>query len=181
MKAIRLSALACAAVLICACAPLPVEPVAENLDPDTGTTVAVASQPVELVAERRRGASRDPFAYFGPFETNRMGKKDLYLWVAAPQDKGQVLEPEVLCGDQPLPLIMIPEGLKGIDLSKAPYVQPAPWSGQWYFHLTDDALTCLAGAAKISIITRRQEKQIEETFTAVPPAYTSIAAFAESR
>src|SRR6516164_2948566 len=87
-----------------ACTTAPVQGVVENLDPVTGTTVVVLSQPVELVTEQNRGPTRDPFAFTAPFEIDRMGDRSLYLWISTPQDNGVVQHVEILCDGQPLTL-----------------------------------------------------------------------------
>ncbi len=63
-------------------------PGAKGLDANTGTTVTVMPKPVELIVDKARGTKTDPFAYVAPFETNRMGSHELYLWVSAPQVAG---------------------------------------------------------------------------------------------
>src|SRR6266850_539046 len=92
-----------AAVLLGACAVAPSEPVSEKLDPDTATTVTTLSHPIELL-QTNRGKQTDPFAYIAPFETNRMGARELFLWVSTPQAEGQLTQPQVLCNGQPLSL-----------------------------------------------------------------------------
>src|SRR5258708_7383237 len=79
------------AALLGACAALPLsEPVSEKLDPDTATTVTVLRQPIELYSQTSRSKQTDPFAYIAPFETNRMGTRELFLWVSTPQAQGQL-------------------------------------------------------------------------------------------
>jgi hypothetical protein len=93
------------AAVLGACAALPpTEPVSEKLDPDTATTVTVLSQPIELFSQTSRGKQNDPFAYIAPFETNRMGARDLFLWVSTPQAQGALTQPRVICNGQPLAL-----------------------------------------------------------------------------
>src|SRR5262249_33832962 len=151
------------------CATVPTEPVSETLDPDTAVTVTTLSRPIELFSENNRTKQTDdPFAYIAPFETNRMGARDLFLWVSTPQAQGQLTQPQVLCNGQPLnlqPLSAEPVGsraapgdnvtggeggvpvkvdLSKLSLSRAPYEAPVPWSTQWYFKLPADSLKCLA-------------------------------------
>jgi hypothetical protein len=87
-----------------ACATVSGEPVSEKLDPDTATTVTVLSQPIELFSQSSHSKQTDPFAYIAPFETNRMGARDLFLWVSTPQAQGQLTQPQVMCNGQPLSL-----------------------------------------------------------------------------
>jgi hypothetical protein len=178
----RLLASAAAVAILAACAAAPTETLSENVDPNTGTTVAVAVKVLELVAEKGRGTARDPFAYVGPFETNTQGKKQLFLWLAAPQDKGPLLEPTLMCDDKPLALEPMQHGLQDVGLSQPPYKKPAPWSGQWFYQLSEENLACLAEAKRISLITRREGRRtVQESFAAEGESLTAIAAFAASR
>jgi hypothetical protein len=185
VKAHSLRVLACAAVITfsgVACTSLPTEPMAEKLDPNTGTTVAVATKPLELIADKQRGTARDPFAYVGPFETNKQGAKQLYVWIAAPQDKGQILEPTLYCDDKPLQFERLQKSMSEIGLSKQPYIKAAPWAAQWFYLLTEDNLTCLAEAKRIALVTRQKSgKQLQESFSAEGEELKLIAAFAASR
>jgi hypothetical protein len=177
--------LACAAIITfsgVACTPMATEPLAEKLDPNTGTTVAVASKALELIADKQRGTSRDPFAYVGPFETNKQGAKQLYIWIAAPQDKGQILEPTLYCDSKPLQFEPLHKSMKEIGLSKQPYTKAAPWAAQWFYHLTEENLTCLAEAKRIALVTQvKSGKQPQESFSAEGEDLKLIAAFAASR
>ena len=181
------------AVVLGACASLPPsEPVSEKLDPDTATTVTVLRQPIELFSQSSRSKQTDPFAYIAPFETNRMGTKDLFLWVSTPQAQGQLTQPQVLCNGQPLSLQPLsqdagsavaqagkggdfagvgPDGaavkvdLSKLNLSRAPYDAPVPWGTQWYFRLPADGLKCLADADGISLQAKAADGNSEEFTT----------------
>jgi len=190
-----------------ACAALPpTEPVSEKLDPDTATTVTVLSQPIELFSQSSRSKQADPFAYIAPFETNRMGAKELFLWVSTPQAQGQLTQPQVMCNGQPLSLqplnqdagsALVREAGKGgdfagvapdgsaikVDLSKlslsqAPYSAPVPWGTQWYFKLSADGLKCLADAEGISLQAKAADGDAEEfTTTGGRKSLASLDAF----
>jgi hypothetical protein len=168
--------------LLGACAALPpTEPVSEKLDPDTATTITILSRPIELLSQNSRSKQTDPFAYIAPFETNRMGARDLFLWVSTPQAQGPLTQPQVLCNGQPLSLQPLYQGsgavtasaapgdnvaaggsptaplkvdLSKLNLSRAPYDAPVPWATQWYFRLPADSLKCLADAEGISLEAR---------------------------
>ena len=195
------------AVVLGACASMqPSEPVSEKLDPDTATTVTVLSQPIELFSQSSRSKQTDPFAYIAPFETNRMGTRDLFLWVSTPQAQGQLTEPQVLCNGQPLSLQPLsqdaggtvsreagkggdfagvgPNGaaikvdLSKLNLSRAPYDAPVPWGTQWYFRLPADGLKCLAGADGISLEAKAADGNSEQfTSTGGRKSLASLDAF----
>src|SRR5262245_46693417 len=70
-----------AAALLGGCAAVPDDaPVVEDLDQETGITIARLGRAVELYRETFRQDSTGRFAFIGPFETNHMGTRDLFLW-----------------------------------------------------------------------------------------------------
>jgi hypothetical protein len=198
-------ALACAVTaLLVACATAPGESVSEKLDPDTATTVTILSRPIELLSQTNRSKQLDPFAYIAPFETNRMGARDLFLWISTPQAKGQLTPPQVLCNGQPLSLQPLsqdggaagaqagpgdnvaPAGSSGalvkvdlsqLSLSRAPYEAPVPWSTQWYFRLPPDSLKCLVNAEGISLEARAADGDPEQFTTTERKNLASLDAF----
>ncbi len=153
-----------------ACASTPREPVSETLDPATATTVTVLTAPIELFSQMPRTQGNDPFAYLAPFETDRQGERDLYLWVSTPVTDQAPTAPRILCNGEPLELQPLGNDAAGtpapgagaqvnvdlaqINLSRAPYQAPVPWSAQWYFRLPPEALKCLAGAEGVALETR---------------------------
>lgn len=139
------------AVLLSACATTPAEPLVESLDPDTATTLIALKKPVELVAENLHTTAGDPFAFLAPFETDRMGNRIQYLWVAAPGVENQKIEPRLLCDGQPLTLSPADDNPVSLGLSHLPYEKPAPWSVQWYFQLPPDSMKCLADAQSVTL------------------------------
>jgi hypothetical protein len=193
MKAMRRTssfAIVWAAAVVGGCAAVPTEPVSERLDPDTATTVTVLSRPIELVSATGRGPSNDPFAYLAPFETDRMGARALFLWVAAPQSDSPTGPPEVLCNGEPVSLQPLKDGdsraatgapaqsdLTTLSLSHPPYDAPVPWSVQWYFRLPPDGLKCLAGADGIALEMRAASGGDTSRFTAERKALASLDAF----
>ena len=193
-----------AAALLGACATTPGESVSEKLDPDTATTVTILSHPIELLSANR-SKQMDPFAYIAPFETNRMGARDLFLWISTPQAQGQLTQPQVLCNGQPLSLEPLSQdssavgahaagpgdnvaaaGASGapvkvdwsqLNLSRAPYDSPVPWSTQWYFRLPPDSLKCLADAQGISLEARAADGGPEQFTTSEKKSLASLDAF----
>jgi hypothetical protein len=161
------------------CAPTPVEDsdAGERLDTNTGTTVTLMPRPIELVVDRARGPKTDPFAYLAPFETNRMGSRELFLWVSAPQIEGTLGVPEVYCGEELLQLEAVSPDLNVLGLSGPPYKLPAPWSAQWYFKLSGEVLDCLAGAKQVRVITQAGS-ETSDRFAADGGALSGLADFA---
>ena len=158
------------------CATAPSDAGNERLDANTGTTVTVMPKPVELIIDKSRGTKTDPFAYVAPFETNRMGSHELYLWVSAPQVAGPLEVPKVYCGESAVSLERFEGSLKDVGLSSSPYKMPAPWSKEWYFKLPGEVLDCLASAARIRVVTQVSGAE-PDNYVADGPATSGIGTF----
>jgi hypothetical protein len=176
LRALLLTATVAAGLVACASAPT--EDESQRLDSNTGTTVTVMPRPVELIVDRPRGAGTDPFAYLAPFETNRMGSHELYLWISAPQVAGSLDVPQVFCGDELIPLEPVNADLEAMGLSGPPYKLPAPWSAQWYFKLSGEVLDCFARARQMRIVTQAGQNE-PDRFTAEAEALAGLADFAK--
>jgi hypothetical protein len=166
------------ALALSGCATEPAAPTEnERLDPNTGTTVTLMSKPIELVVEIPRGAKTDPFAYVAPFETNRMGSHELFLWVSAPQAAGALSVPQIYCGNDLVPLDKFDGTLAEMGLSSAPYKMPAPWSVQWYFKLPGEVLDCFASTSRIRVTTQAADEAEPDSYVAQKEAIAGVNAF----
>ncbi len=145
-----------------ACSSTPSQPVVDRLDPDTATTVTVLKKPVELVAESLHSPGGDPFAFFAPFETDRMGNRAQYLWMSAPAVENAKVEPQLTCDGQTLTLSPVEGDISHLGLAHPPYERPAPWSLQWYFQLPPETLRCLADAQRVTLETRADTGQSQQ-------------------
>jgi hypothetical protein len=162
------------------CAPTPVQEAeaGERLDSNTGTTLTLMPRPVEFIVDRARSPKTDPFAYLAPFETNRMGAHELYLWVSAPQVEGTLATPQVYCGPELIQLEPVSQDIKELGLSGPPYKLPAPWSVQWYFKLSGEVLDCFAAASQLRLVIQAGEAEADR-FNADGPALTGLSDFAK--
>jgi hypothetical protein len=158
------------------CATAPTEADTERLDTKTGTTLTVMPKPVELIVDKARGTKTDPFAYIAPFETNRMGSHELYLWISAPQVAGPLGVPKVYCGETPIALEGYEGSMADVGLSSPPYKMPAPWSRQWFFKLPGEVLDCFASATRIRVVTQAGDAE-PESFVAEGAAISGLSAF----
>jgi hypothetical protein len=166
-----------AAGSLTACAPLPTEADSERLDTGTGTTLTLMPRPVELIVTQPKATKTDPFAYLAPFETNRMGSHDMYLWVSAPQVAAPLGVPKVFCGNDLIPLEVAQPDLKAMGLSSPPYAMPAPWRAQWYFKLSGEVLDCLTGASRLKLTTQAADGEAED-YAAEAAALAGLKDFA---
>ncbi len=142
---------ACAAAFGCAAVPND-SAVVEQLDTVTGMTVARLGRPIELYRETSTRDSAMRFAFLAPFETNRMGTRDLFLWVAVPIEVAANAEPPVVAVDGAALALGAPSrGADAAGLRKDPYPLPTPWSTTWYFKVDADTITRLGDSSRLAV------------------------------
>ena len=149
-----------ATLLLGACAAIPDDsPVVEDLDSETGITVSRLGRPVELYRETFRQDSTGRFAFIGPFETNNMGARELYLWVAVPVENAAAGNPTISADGKPLSLGEPGRNADFASLHKSPYKIPTPWIAMYYFHLDDDSLARLGEARSLRLEVMESTKE----------------------
>ena len=85
LRTARFALAAVASSMLGACAALPDDAsVVEQLESETGVTVTRLGHPIELYRETFLKDPAGRFAFLGPFETNQMGQRELFLWIAVP-------------------------------------------------------------------------------------------------
>jgi hypothetical protein len=152
-----------------ACASLPQDqPVFEQLDADTGVTIARLGKPIELYRETVPNVYTDRFAFLAPFETNQMGQRESFLWLAVPVDPS--LTSNVPTLDIDGAAVALGEsgreaGFAG--LAKSPYKVPTPWSVLYYFKADGDLIARLGKAQSLTIHMMEPSKRgaVEAQFT----------------
>ena len=169
---------------LCACTAAPGPTVQDKLDAQTGSTVSVLPEPVELLTSTYFGAKTGAFAYLGPFETDQMGTHALFLWVLVPHDVSAFVVPVIHCDDAAVTLPRQPNTLSAMGLAQVPYDPPDPWGAQWYFALDDATLVCFAHAHRLAIDVPNARGELV-TFTIESAKNTTgfpvLQAFAERR
>ncbi len=145
------------ALALGACAAVPNDsPVVEQLDSETGATVVRLGRPIELYRETFVQDATGRFAFMAPFETNQMGTRELYLWVAVPIDSPAGSEPLAVEADgKPVPLATPGRAADFAGLRSSPYKIPTPWSAMYYYKI-DAALVSALGEAR-SVTVRVSE------------------------
>ncbi len=152
MRSARFTLIAASAALLGACAALPDDaPVVEQLETETGTTVTRLGRPVELYRETFMQESAGRFAFIGPFETNLMGRRDLFVWVAVPIEPIPDAVPTVEVNGTVLTLGVPGRAAEFASLHKSPYKIPTPWSATYYFKVDEDIIARLGEAKDISV------------------------------
>jgi hypothetical protein len=146
-------ALALLALAACGCAAVPDDsPVVEQLDNETGMTVARLGRPIELYRETSMQDAAVRFAFLGPFETNRMGTRELYLWVAVPVEYvAGAAELVVESNGAPLALESPGRSADFAGLRAGPYRPPTPWSTNWYFKVDADTVARLGESSRLVV------------------------------
>ena len=139
--------------LLAGCAALPDDaPFVEQLDEETGLTVARLGRPVELYREAFRRDHTERFGFIAPFETNQMGKRDLFLWVATPADgDAEPAPPKVTINGAVLELGTPGRAADIAGLRSSPYKIPTPSIATFYFRIDDATVARLADARDIGV------------------------------
>jgi hypothetical protein len=158
------------AVWLASCASLPEDaPVLEQLDPETGVTITRLGKPVEIYRETFLKQAPGRFGFLAPFETNRMGTRELYLWIAVPIEPAANAAPEVWVDGAQLTLGPAGRDADSAGLRKSPYRIPTPWSAMFYFKFDADAVARLSNAddIRIRIFEATKEGAVKIEFGAV--------------
>ncbi|HEX5161457.1 MAG TPA: hypothetical protein VFV88_07025 [Steroidobacteraceae bacterium] len=171
-----------AGVFLGGCASLPDDaPVVENLDPQTGVTVARLGRPLELYRESGRSASGERFAFLGPFETNQMGTRELFLWIALPMENpGGSPTPTVLADGVALELGEAGKSAEFAGLQQSPYKIPMSWIAMYYFRIDADTVAKLAAARELRIRATDQARNgpLDLEYLVAPGADPRLTGFA---
>jgi len=147
--------------LLASCASLPNDaPVVEQLDDQTGLTIARLGKPLELYRETFRKETAGKFAFMGPFETNQQGKRELYLWVALPlEDPAADVTPVFLVNGKPLNLgTTAGRDADSAGLRHSPYEIPTSWIAMFYYRVEHDVIAQLGEAGNIRVQTVENTK-----------------------
>lgn len=175
------SALALATVLgIAGCAAAPEEgPVMERLDSETGITVSRLDKPVELYRDTFLQEAAGRFAFIAPFETNQMGTREYFLWIALPVTPAPGFDPSIELDDAALALTLAGRDAQVAGLSKSPYKIPTPWSAMYYYKIDEALLAKLGQTSKITIrVTEATKTGTTKTVFSAPMGDTRLKDFA---
>ena len=146
--------------VLASCASLPNDsPVVEQLDGETGLTIARLGKPLELYRETFRKETAGKFAFVGPFETNQQGRRELYLWVALPlEDPAADVTPVYTVNGKPLNLGTPGRDADSAGLRHPPYQIPTSWIAMYYYRIESDVVDLLGEASSIRIQTVENTK-----------------------
>ena len=148
----RFALAAIASSMLGACAALPDDAtVVERLETETGVTITRLGHPIELYRETFLKDPAGRFAFLAPFETNQMGQRDLFLWIAVPIEPVADSVPVVEINGAALTLGVPGKAADFAGISKSPYKIPTPWSAMYYFKIDADLVARLGDASKLTI------------------------------
>jgi hypothetical protein len=170
-----------ASLLLSACAALPDDtPVVEQLDTETGTTVTRLGRPVELYRETFSQEAAGKFAFLGPFETNLMGQRELFLWLAVPIEPLIDSVPTIEVNGTALTLGPPGRAADFAGVHQPPYKIPTPWSAMFYFKIDATIVAQLGEAADIDIQVSESAKSgtVKTLFAVKLAADTRLKDFA---
>jgi hypothetical protein len=169
-----------AAMALAGCAALPEDgPLVERLDEQTGVTVARLGQPLELYRETFLKEAAGRFAFLAPFETNQMGARQLFLWLALPVDPAPGLEPVVELNGAVLTLELAGREAQAAGLTRSPYKIPTPWSAMYYYKIDGALMARLADASQLTIrVTEATKTGTVKTIFAAPVVDSRLKDFA---
>jgi len=139
--------------LLGGCASLPDDaPVVDQLDEQTGLTIARLGHPLELYVETPRSDPASRFGFLGPFETNQMGQRQPYLWLALPVEP--VANPpkaNVTVNGVPLALAEAGHAPDFAGLAKPPYRISTPWFAMYYFRIDAAMIQTIGQADEVAV------------------------------
>jgi hypothetical protein len=89
----------------------------------------------------------------GPFETNNMGERHPFLWLAIPVEMAADSPPPAFEVDgAPLALPAPTRDAASAGVRKSPYKIPAPWSSMYYYAIDAATLAKIGAARQISVL-----------------------------
>ena len=155
--------------LLGGCAALPDDaPVVDQLDEQTGLTIARLGHPLELYVETPRADPASRFGFFGPFETNQMGQRQPYLWLALPiEPAANPPKATVTVNSVPLALAEAGHAPDFAALAKPPYKISTPWFAMYYFRIDAAMIQTIGQANEISVLVTEDTRNgpVESRFT----------------
>jgi hypothetical protein len=165
------------------CAALPEDaPVMEQLDEQTGITIGRLGKPIELYRETFQRDPAGRFAFLAPFETNSMGRRELFLWVAIPVTIAEGTQPDVELNGKALPLGIPVRSAEAAGLSSSPYRIPTPWSAMFYYRVDAELIAKLSEAGTLAVRVSEAAKEATViTVFAATVADTRLKEFAAAR
>jgi len=155
--------------VLAGCAALPDDaPVVDHLDEQTGLTIARLGHPLELYVEAPRADPASRFGFFGPFETNQMGQRQPYLWLALPVEP--VADPPkatVTVNGVPLALTEAGHAPGFAGLATPPYKISTPWFATYYFRIDAAMVQTIGQANEIAVLVTEDTRNgpVESRFT----------------
>jgi len=152
LRRLRFALVAAAGSMLGACAALPDDAsVVEQLESETGVTITRLGHPIELYRETFLKDPAGRFAFLAPFETNQMGQRELFLWIAVPIEPVADSMPVFEINGAAVALGVPGRSADFAGVNKSPYKIPTPWSAMYYFKVDADLVAQLGTATKLTV------------------------------
>ena len=176
-------------VLIAACATTSPTEVLEQLDERTGVTVTSLPAPLEFYSPRpERGLQAASFAYLAPFEVNRMGQRDTYLWLSVVRGAEERGDPpaaraappavRITADAETLEPAFVSANARELGMGQPVYRRPADWVGETYYAVTPQQVAQMA-AANVLVLELHTEGQDPRRYDLSEPELGGLRAFSE--
>ena len=123
----------------------------EQLESETGVTITRLGHPIELYRETFLKDPAGRFAFLAPFETNQMGQRELFLWIAVPIEPVADSMPVFEINGAAVALGVPGRSADFAGVNKSPYKIPTPWSAMYYFKVDADLVAQLGTATKLTV------------------------------
>lgn len=165
-----------ASVFASSCATQPATAPRISLDESTGTTLSALPTPLQLLATAPGAPRGDPFAFAAPFETNRMGQRQIYLWVAVPGEDPAPPSPLLQLDGVAFPVPRVSSDPAALGIAALPYSAPEGWSQVYVYALDVAALHRLESAQHLTVDMQYQRAGAQQ-FTGAADHAGAVAQF----
>ncbi len=178
-------------LLVAACSTTSATHVREQLDERTGVTVTSLPAPLEFYsAQPAAGLQAASFAYLAPLEINRMGQRNIYVWLSVlrgAEEDGDAADAmmhgpfdlRIVAGSDTVVPAFVSAEARELGLGQPVYQRPAQWVGEAFYAVTLQDIARMAAAADtmaIELSARRDEPRRYDAWKVDPGR---LRAFAE--
>lgn len=189
MRNARFAPAALGAVLAAGCVMPQYEEARETLDEKTGTTVIAMGAPLEFYSPQPElGLKAASFAYLGALEVNRMGVRQLLLWLSVlpgavpgtqpPPPANETIKLGIVADGREVVPAYVDAGAHDLGLSRAPFKRPADWVHDRYFDVTIEELRAFQSAGSLALSITASDGRVRR-FDLSSPDRAGLARFIE--
>ncbi len=149
-------------LLVAACVATSEPGVREQLDERTGVTVISMRAPLEFFSPQpERGLQATAFVYLGPLEVNRMGTREILLWLSVLQGADarsrsiagtpDRLHLRITAGGNTVEPAYASADARQLGLGRPVYGRPAHWASEAFYSITPREIAQMAAAGTLTL------------------------------